>query len=350
MNELKGIGIMSGSSLDVLDISFCEYRLLDSKWDFTFLIGETIPFDLDIFEGLQNARQLSGLALTELDIQLGIWIGRTVQDFCTRHQIDPDIIGSHGHTVFHQPAGQYSLQIGNGQAIATHASIPTICNFRSKDVIYGGAGAPLVPIGDLALFSEYDVLVNLGGIANLTIKNGVEIKAFDIAPCNQVLNKIANLVGLTYDHDGALALSGSMLNSWYEALSAIPYFKLKGPKSMSNEWVAEEIIAKLPNFAPKDMAYTFCQFVGGQLSQQLADSQYEKILITGGGAYNKGLVKAIEDSLGRNVIIPSPNIIDFKEAIIFGFMAILKQRNETNVLKIVTGASRDTSAGILYLP
>ena len=169
MNELSAVGVMSGSSLDGLDICYCDYNYFESKWQFQNLNGETIPFPRDIYGLLLKARDLSGEELAKLDVRLGMWMGQMIRDFCRRHDYLPQIIGSHGHTVFHHPKQGYSIQIGSGQAIASYANIPTINDFRSKDVLLGGAGAPLVPIGDKHLFSAYDVCINLGGIANLTI-------------------------------------------------------------------------------------------------------------------------------------------------------------------------------------
>tara|TARA_B100000941_G_scaffold280268_1_gene246537 strand:- start:435 stop:1490 length:1056 start_codon:yes stop_codon:yes gene_type:complete len=351
MNEISAIGVMSGSSLDGLDICYCDFKYIKSKWQFQNLRGETIPFPKDIYSQLINVGVFSGRKLAELDVILGIWIGQMIRIFCQRHQYQPHIIGSHGHTVFHDPKGGYSIQIGSGQAIASYAKIPTINDFRSKDVLLGGAGAPLVPIGDKHLFSDYDVCINLGGIANLTINCEGSPRAFDVTPCNQILNKIANLMGLAFDQDGKMASSGNLLKSWYASLRTPNFYQKKGPKSISNEWVEQEVLSKLPEQEnPKDLAFTFCKFVGDQIAESLSETAFNTVLLSGGGVYNKTLIRSIEKALGVKVVVPKKEIINFKEALIFSFMAVLKLRKEVNVLKSVTGAVKNTSSGVYYSP
>ena len=351
MNEISAIGVMSGSSLDGLDICYCDYKYIESKWQFQNLKGETIPFPEDIYSQLRNVVEFSGRELSELDVRLGIWIGQMIRAFCQRHQYHPYVIGSHGHTVFHDPKGGYSIQIGSGQAIASYAKIPTISDFRSKDVLLGGTGAPLVPIGDKHLFSDYDVCINLGGIANLTINCEGSPRAFDVAPCNQILNKIANRMGLSFDQDGKMASSGNVLKSWYAALRTPIFYQKKGPKSISNEWVEKEVLNKLPEQeSPQDLAFTFCKFVGDQIAESLSETVFNNVLLSGGGVYNKTLIRAIERALGVKVVVPKREIINFKEALIFSFMAVLKLREEVNVLKSVTGGLKNTSSGVYYSP
>ena len=351
MNEISAIGVMSGSSLDGLDICYCDYKYAESKWQFQNLKGETIPFPKDIYSQLINVGDFSGRKLTELDVRLGIWIGQMIRAFCRRHQYQPHVIGSHGHTVFHDPKGGYSIQIGSGQAIASFAKIPTINDFRSKDVLLGGTGAPLVPIGDKHLFSDYDVCINLGGIANLTINCEGATRAFDVVPCNQILNKIANRMGLAFDEDGKMASSGGVLKSWYGSLRTPYFYQKKGPKSISNEWVEQEVLSKLPKQEnPQDLAFTFCKFVGDQIAESLSETVFNTVLLSGGGVHNKTLIRAIERALGVKVVIPKTEIINFKEALIFSFMAVLKLRKEVNVLKSVTGALKNSSSGVYYSP
>ena len=351
MNELSAVGVMSGSSLDGLDICYCDYKYIESKWQFQNLKGETIPFPRDIYALLLKARDLSGEELVKLDVRLGIWMGQMIRDFCQRHNYRPQIIGSHGHTVFHHPKQGYSIQIGSGQAIASYAKIPTLNDFRSKDVLLGGAGAPLVPIGDKHLFSAYDVCINLGGIANLTINCEALPRAFDVAPCNQVLNKIANRMGMPFDQDGKMGRSGTFLKLWHASLETPHFYQKKGPKSISNEWVEQEVLSKLPEREdPKDLAFTYCKFVGDRIAESLLEVDFNTVLVTGGGTYNKALLEAIEGALGVRVVMPKAEIINFKEALIFSFMAVLKLRKEVNVLKSVTGAFEDSSSGVYYSP
>jgi anhydro-N-acetylmuramic acid kinase len=352
MNETKAIGVMSGSSLDGLDISFCIYRNLNNQWDFEFIKGETILFEEHLLEKLKKVRQLGALELARLDIDLGDWIGAQIKSFCQRHSVEADIIGSHGHTVYHNPEELYSIQIGSGQAMAISSGVPVINDFRSKDVLLGGSGAPLVPIGDLLLFQEYDACLNLGGIANVTVRSENKLLAWDVCPCNQVLNAIANRVGLDYDKDGKLAKKGRVLNSWLKTLSENSYYEKPTPKSMSNEWVEQEVLQHLPTDLPDDMSFTFCQLVANKIYDDLKPFELKKVLVSGGGANHPVMVGLLNKKFGKEtaIIIPNASIVEFKEAIIFGLMAVLRNINEINVLKSVTGAAHDTSSGTHYEP
>ncbi len=351
MNEMVALGVMSGSSLDGLDVSCCTYRKEGEKWGFQFIAGETFKFPDGIMRELLRVRSLSGLQLTELDKVLGKWIGKSCKAFIDSKNLKPELIGSHGHTVFHDVSKGLTLQIGNGYEISLETGVPVYSDFRMKDILLGGQGAPLVPIGDYHLFEHYDACLNLGGIANISIKRDNTIYAYDVAPCNQVLNKIVEPLNVEFDDAGKLARTGKVSQSWIEELSSNKFYDLPFPKSISNEWVAKEVISSIPTMDLVDALHTFNHFIASTITHDLNKFGIDNVLITGGGAYNKFLIELMKEMVpSMDLDVPDPYLIDFKEAIVIGLMGILRHRGEINVLSSVTGASRDSCSGALYLP
>lgn len=351
MNEINAIGIMSGSSLDGLDLCCANFRKNNSSWEFEIQAHSTYHFDTILFEKLKTVRSLTGLELATFDIELGQWIGERTLDFINRNELKPSLIGSHGHTVFHQVDRQLSLQIGNPQAVAQKTGLKVVADFRQQNVLIGGNGAPLAPIGDLLLFSEYDAHVNLGGIANLSLRNEKDIIAGDIVPCNQVLNALASELGMPFDKDGDIARRGKVSSSWTETLNLNPFFKKKLPKSISNEWVNETFLQKFPSLSNEELLCTFTHFISDRISEVLNDAGAKKILVTGGGTFNSYLMSLIERRLpDAEVIVPDTSLIEAKEALIFAFMAVLRINQEPNCLSSYTGAKTDLSTGVVYFP
>ncbi len=350
MEKVYAIGVMSGSSLDGLDLSLCAYSQKDEVWEFELLKSMAVPFPKKLENSLTRCRDLSALEITELDHELGRWIGEQCLEL-SGNEFEGAIIGSHGHTVFHNPAAGYTLQIGNGNAIASSSGMETICDFRSQDIQNGGQGAPLAPIGDLHLFRKYEVCFNLGGIVNVSIKDENKIIAWDVCPLNQVLNFLSAKLGKPYDEGGKIAKSGQFVSSFYNQLSTPMFYNLAPPKAMSNEWVYENVIKEIPEKNPEDLMQTFTQFVADKMSESISKISKGKVLLTGGGAKNDYLVEILKSKLsGFEIIRPTNDIIDFKEAIVFGLMAVLRKQNKPNVLSSVTGTKRDLSSGIIYYP
>lgn len=352
MNTIKAIGIMSGSSLDGLDLAFCEFKYVDNSWQYSLLAFETVPFPVPLREQLSVCRNLAGYELQLLDLSLGEWIAEKVVAFINNHSLNPDLISSHGHTVFHNPGKKISVQIGNAQAIAIRTDLPVITNFRQPDVLKGGQGAPLAPVGDIHLFAEYDACINLGGIANISISGADKTLAWDIGPCNQVLDALSHRLGFSFDKDGQIARAGKINEGLVRKWEEFSYFKASPPKSMSNEWVAENFLNRLPD-SPTEGLRSFIDFLSKQVSkdiQNYAEKPLKKILLTGGGAKNSFLVETLKNEVSIELVVPSAEIIDFKEAIIFSFLGVLRYQNKTNILASVTGATSDSVAGTIYLP
>lgn len=347
------LGIMSGSSLDGIDLALCKFELdKQNKWHFQILKAETHPYPDYCLKTLVALPMQSGNKLVEEDINYGKYLGEVANSFLKKHKLTADFISSHGHTIFHQPDKAYTFQLGNGQALSTLSGFTAICDFRSKDILLGGQGAPLVPIGDEMLFSDFDICLNIGGIANISYKKDGKRLAHDVCPANQLLNFLSSLRGFAYDEDGNLASSGKVNNKLLQSLNRNTYYKLNAPKSLSNNYVQDSFIGtikKIPDTAENKLR-TCIEHIVFQIKQDIEDLPQGKILVTGGGAHNSFLINRIRETGKHQVVIPDKTLVDFKEALIFAFMGVLRFRNEVNCLASVTGAKRDCSSGIFFNP
>lgn len=344
----KAIGVMSGTSLDGMDIAAVEFFLKENKWSFKLHAATTISYSEQWSDLLKNAPALSGEKLTELHFNYGSFIGEQVLVFMQNSNFAPDLIASHGHTVFHQPEKGYTLQIGNGACIVAQTGVLTIADFRTGDVALGGQGAPLVPIGDKLLFSEFDYCLNLGGFANVSFEQNEKRLAFDICPANFVLNHFAEKQGLTYDKNGELGKKGKVNITLLNKLNAIPFYNSAAPKSLGREWVEETFFPVLDQFniSVADKMRTVYEHIAIQITRVLSGKG--KLLLTGGGAFNSFLTERIKDLTTCETVVPSKEIIDFKEAIIFAFLGVLRIKNINNCLASVTGASKDSCGGLVF--
>lgn len=336
---------MAGSSMDGLDLAHVTFVLDRNEWAFEIGKAETIPYDESLYERLNSSHFMDLGDQNQLDLDFGIWVGERVNEF--KSDLERiDLLGIHGHTVIHKPENGISWQLGQGKTIARVTGIPTITEFRSQDVKLGGQGAPLVPLGDFLLFQEYDSCLNLGGIANISLKENRT--AWDICPCNQVLNFFAKKLGKPYDDGGSLARSGKMDEGFYSTVCELPYFSQLPPKSLPNNFISKEI---LDTVNPLDGLKTYSQIIAEQISSNLQTFSPGKILVTGGGALNHFLIDSIKECLsGWEVVVPGKDLVLFKESLVFAFLALRKFRDEINVLSSVTGASKDSSSGVIHLP
>ena len=348
------IGLMSGTSGDGLDIAYCSYELQD-QWSYEILDAITIPFPIDLGSKLMNCHKLSAMDLALLDVSFGKWMGEKVKEYCTEKQIKPLAICSHGHTVFHQPAKGLSLQIGNGWALH-HASGQRVINdFRMKDIQLGGQGAPLVPIGDRLLFPNIDFCINLGGIANISMESAGKRIAFDTCPFNLLMNAQANELGAEYDKDGDWAKEGMLNEKLFTALNALPYYSRNNAKSLGREDLEDDFIPLLSEsgLSEKDLLATLVEHYAFQIAKVIKRHQptaQPSVLITGGGAYNSYFIERLDSQLNNSWFHTeaTPELIEFKEALVFGFLGVLRLRKENNCLASVTGADLDSSGGVIY--
>ena len=345
------IGIMSGTSLDGIDLAHIHFAIKEDKWSYEILESETISYSTDWLNKLKVAVSFSNEELIKLNEEYTELLGIIIKSFIDKNQINNiDAVCSHGHTILHQPQNGFTLQIGNLPKIATIIQEKIVCDFRVQDVQLGGQGAPLVPIGDRILFSEYDYCLNLGGFSNISFEENSKRIAFDISPVNTVLNFYANKLGLNYDDKGKIARSGKVNSDLLNALNALDYYKKPFPKSLGFEFVKEIVLPLIENHNITT-EYKMCTFVEHiALQTALALSKNEgKLLITGGGAYNDFLIERMQFHLPKiQIIIPNKKTLEFKEALIFALLGVLKLRNEINVLSSVTGAKMDHSSGKIY--
>ncbi|MBT2620436.1 anhydro-N-acetylmuramic acid kinase [Chryseobacterium sp. ISL-6] len=344
---LRALGLMSGTSLDGLDICFVQFEKQD-QWSFQILKAETIPYPKNWADKLRNSIYLSAEELLELNAEYGFYLGKSVRRFIDAYQLkNIDIISSHGHTVFHQPQKKITLQIGDGRAIKLETGLPVIYDFRTQDVLMGGNGAPLVPIGDELLFSHYDACLNLGGFSNISFKYNNRRIAFDVVPVNIVLNKLVQEFGKDYDENGDLARTGTINEKLLDRLGSLHFYRQGHPKSLGIEWCNDHIFNSFENIKAIDLLATFTEHIAQQISNVINDNALKNILFTGGGTYNTFLIEKIRTKTSAEIIIPEKQIIDYKEALIFALMGALKLTNDINVLSSATGSYRDHSSGII---
>jgi len=345
---MRIIGCMSGTSLDGLDLALCDFNDNNNTLEYSILHAKTYKYSSLWESKLRNAPRFSGFDLIELDKDFGLLIANYIQQFITDYNLQNiDYIASHGHTVFHQPEKNITLQIGNGIAISSQLNIPVVNDFRSLDVSLNGQGAPLVPIGDKMLFSNYNYCLNLGGFSNVSFEKNKKRIAFDIAPVNLVLNLYAKKKGFDYDAEGKLGRKGTVIPKLLKRLNEIEYYKKAPPKSLGKEWLDEEFLTLIDsNSNDNDVLRTVYEHIAMQIGTIL-DKRDTKTLITGGGTFNIFLIELIKKYSKSKIIIPTKKLIDYKEALIFALLAFLRVNKKINVLKSVTGADRDSCSGTI---
>ncbi len=353
MNENANIiGLMSGTSLDGLDIACCSFSQQMNKTSHNIIACDTIPYDIEWKNKLKHAPLLSGYDLTVLNYDFGQWIAAQVCAFTKKHKIQSGIVASHGHTVFHEPEKNLTLQIGSGSAISSHSGMDVICDFRSQDVLLGGQGAPLVPAGEFLLFPDFDFFINLGGFANISYKQKNQIIAYDICPVNIALNHFSSFFKKEFDQDGLIAKSGHVDQSLLTKLNNIKYYQKKPPKSLGREWFEKQFLNHMKDISisAKDILATITEHVAKQIADNInRNNSSKKGMITGGGALNSFLITRIKSYLkDTKIMIPERQIIHYKEALIFAFLAWLFIKNKPNVLSSVTGSKRDIIAGSYF--
>ncbi len=346
------IGVMSGTSLDGVDLAYISFEKSDN-WTFHIIEALTVPYPILWKLRLQQAIELQEKELQKLNEDYTLYLTEVIMGFVNLIEEIPDYSGidlvcSHGHTIFHQPENGITLQIGNMPILAEKLKTTVVCNFRIQDVKLGGQGAPLVPIGDKLLFSQYDYCLNLGGIANISYEENNKRLAYDVCPVNIVLNQLTDQLGFPFDDGGNLARQGNISYELLHKLNALTYYKLSFPKSLGLEWVQKEVYPLLENsgLSIVDQLCTFTEHVAMQLAA--AFMTYSSLIVTGGGAYNAYLLERLNHYTNLELIIPDKNIIEFKEALIFGLLGILKLRGENNCLASVTGARKDHSSGQVF--
>ncbi len=347
------IGIMSGTSLDGVDIVYVQLNVREGKWSFELQKGQTISYSTQWRNKLKEAITLNKEALDQLDEEYTVYLASVITAFIQENALETiDFVCSHGHTILHRPDLGYTVQIGNLPILADLIQQKVVCDFRVQDVLLGGQGAPLVPIGDRLLFSDYTACLNLGGFANVSYENHLHYRiAFDLCPVNVLLNEQANKLGLLYDPEGTKAKEGHVCYPLLEALNALDYYAKTPPKSLGVEFVSSSIhpILALYPVSPTDYLATLVEHIAMQIAKGIDLPTGAKIVVTGGGAFNTFLLSRIGHyAANYQFEVPNTALVNYKEALIFALLGVLKVRDEVNTLASVTGASYDHSSGVIY--
>ena len=356
MSNYEIIGLMSGTSMDGLDIAHVKFDFnADSNDSFELLNTDTVPIPDELLQKLMDAPNYSVAQLLMLDKEFGRFLADSVTKFIDQKKIvknSINAIASHGQTILHQPNNGFTLQIGCGSTLSYLTDINVINDFRTKDIVAGGQGAPLVPIGDFGLFSDLaEGFLNIGGFANVSFKNDDSIVAYDICPGNLPLNKLAHAKNLEYDKNGELAKSGEINFFLLDLLNSLDYYLLDGPKSLGTEWIEEFYYPKLKfDKEIENNLRTVVEHTAIQISNVLNSAHLNSVLVTGGGAKNGFLVERIQHYFNGELILPEQKIIDFKEAIVFAYLGALYLDKRPNALSSVTGAQKNTIGGVFHLP
>ncbi len=354
----RAIGLMSGSSLDGLDIAFVEFHENGGKWSFSILEADCYPYTPGWQERLRDATSLSARDYLLLHSAYGQYLGNEVNRFIAEKglQYKVGLVGSHGHTTFHLPGQRMTAQLGDGAALAAVTQLPVVSDLRSMDVAAGGQGAPIVPVGEKLLFGDYDFYLNIGGIANVSMNNEAFL-AFDVCAANRVLNMLAADAGKAYDANGEMAAAGKMDDRLFMALNQLDYYSLPSPKSLANNFGTDLVYPLIKNSGASipDALHTYCHHIAQQVRNSIEAIKKPgpgRLLVTGGGAKNGFLVGLLSEKLAAidiETVIPESNIIDYKEAVVMALIAVLRWREEVNVFSSVTGAARDTVGGAMWL-
>jgi len=339
--------------MDGVDLACCEFSYVDTGWSYEFLAADTLPYPPPIKKKLVSACNWPANEIEELNNELGRFYAELLNDFHSFHKLSPDLISSHGHTILHEPEKGITLQAGHGGIIAEMTGITVVNDFRSADVAQGGQGAPLVPVGDKFLFGDYDTCLNLGGFANISFDNiyGQRI-AYDLCPANMALNWIAGLRGLEFDKGGAMAKQGKVVPELLLSLNSLDYYRVNPPKSLGREWFLERILPLIDDqhMAAHDLMATMVEHIVQQLDQGIKAAESNLVLVTGGGALNQTLMERFKSYTSAQVEIPGIQLVQFKEALVFAFLGLLRFRVEINCLSSVTGGKQDLSTGTIFRP
>lgn len=364
----RAIGLMSGSSLDGLDIAYIHFFENAGKWSFDIIEADCYPYASSLKHQLQSATSLNALNYQLLHTEYGHYLGEQVNTFINKYQLhyQVQLIASHGHTTFHIPAQKMTAQLGDGAAIAAETGIIVVSDLRALDVALGGEGAPIVPIGDKLLFGEYTFCLNIGGIANMSSVQDGNYISFDICPANRVLNMLAEKAGKEYDDNGDMARSGSVEFTLLQQLNRLDFYAKDYPKSLANDF-GTDVVFPLINqrvHSTPDLLATYVEHIAMQIKNAIEKITVKKssvedevdskksLLVTGGGVYNSFLIERLKDVLSPfniEVVIPSEKIIKYKEALVMALIGVLRWREENTVLSSVTGAARSSIGGAIWM-
>lgn len=344
-------GLMSGSSMDGVDLACCDFTRDDPAWKYKIIVAVTLPYPAALKDKLEQACKWSREEISNLDQELGLFYAGLLNEFHRNHGLNPDLISSHGHTILHEPQRGITLQAGHGGIISEGTGITVVNDFRSADVAQGGQGAPMVPVGDSLLFGKYDACLNLGGFANISYADfsGRRI-AYDLCPANMPLNWIAGLEDLAFDKGGSIAKQGRIDKALFRRLNNLEYYQIEPPKSLGREWFLEQLLPemKLSRITTGDLMATMVEHIAFQVASGINSVGVKSVLSTGGGVLNQNLMDRIRYYASVKIEIPDLLLVKYKEALIFALLGLLRIRGEINCLASATGGKQDLSTGTIY--
>ncbi|MCO5232564.1 MAG: anhydro-N-acetylmuramic acid kinase [Chitinophagales bacterium] len=350
MNEYRVIGLMSGTSLDGLDICYSLFTEDNGKWNFEIQASKCYEYTPSFQKELRNLHQGTAYELAEMHQQFSVMQAELIQSFFTDYpqSLNAIIIVSHGQTIFHQPNKSFTTQIGCGATLSALTGKPVVCDLRTYDMALGGQGAPLVPLGERYLFPSYSNFINIGGICNVSIHHREYIHAYDVCPGNTLLNLLSQQKGFPYDYQGQFARAGKMDQNLLKAFESVSYYQKSIPKSLGTENILSDWLPHLNgmNISLEDKLSTVVEHIAIELAKAI--SQPSKTLITGGGAFNQYLIERIQHYSSSEIIVPPKETIEFKEALIIGFLGLMRYLGRNNCLSSVTGAKSDSMGGAIY--
>lgn len=358
MRVYRGIGTMTGTSMDGLDLVCCRYEVDGDQYRFAVERFAHVPYDQRWRIRLSHLHHQNAETFAKTHVYFGHWLGQNIREFVDQLATPPDFVAVHGQTIFHQPEKTFTFQLGDGETIAAYLDWPLVCNFRNKDVAMQGEGAPLIVLGEQALFAEHQLFLNLGGICNLTYRE----RAFDVCPCNGVLNEVFKAafpeVEAGYDRDGLMAAEGKLDQDLLDALNQLPYYRRRPPKSLGREWAEQHIMPRLhqADGSAEDLLHTLCVHIAQQVAYatEKIGAKGQPMLITGGGRHHDFLLDQIQQHLAPlEVSVPDPTDtawVDYKEAIVFGFLGLRTLLGKPTTLARTTGAKHDVVTGSIHLP
>jgi anhydro-N-acetylmuramic acid kinase len=370
--QYRVIGLMSGSSLDGLDIVYAELEETGGKWSHDIKAATCVEYDDEWIKNLEAARHLNAYDYLLLHAAFGKFMAGKVNDFIEHNDLHHkvQVIASHGHTVFHAPHLGMTAQLGEGATIAALTGINVVNDLRMMDVALGGQGAPIVPVGEKLLLKDYDYFLNLGGIANISANTDTYI-AFDVCPANRVLNMLASKQGKTYDDKGQIAKTGSVNTELLTQLNSHDYYKRPHPKSLANDFGVEVIFPLIQSsqISIADSLRTYVEHIIQQIVNATNNIQHSatvnqssthlqrsksniQLLVTGGGAFNDFLIERLKNALeifNIDVIVPDDKLVKFKEALIMALLGVLRWREADTVINTATGAKRSSIGGAVWM-
>ena len=352
------IGVMSGTSLDGIDISLCE---IDNN-SIKEIHSSAYPFPSELKEEILEAisGQITLEQLGTLDHKLGLLYAKTLTSFLQKYALRSEsicAIGLHGQTLWHAPesANPFTMQLGDPNLVVAATNIKVVADFRRADMANGGQGAPFAPAFHRAIFGEKNCAVlNIGGMANITLL-GEEYLGFDSGCGNVLLDYWAmQSLGVPYDKEGAFATSGEVIEELLEAMLVDPYFAKKPPKSTGREYFNSTWLANtMPLFSSykdADVQRTLLELTAKSIANDINRYSVDEIIAYGGGVHNSFLMQRLTQLCKAKIVLSNHYGInaEFMEAMVFAWFAHKRINNEAIDLRTITGARKNSLLGAIY--